>query len=257
MPALDVCWIRPRADAAHLDACGRAAQPQVLSGVLGVVYRAISTYLVRKSGFTVAAGAKTGAITLIQRFGSALNLNIHLHMLFLDGAYTFDGPQPQFHRTPRPTSAELARLLHTIGKRVARRLERGGFLVHDPEHEHLDFEPAEALDQLIGASIHYRIAIGPDAWVKVVNDALTICQDTQHLIGTQVVDLTALPDSAGKGGQASMSSYLHSWHAKADNEPWLFIDTYYDKLTYTPDIGWQIYEMMLAQVSADIRQIKA
>jgi hypothetical protein len=29
--------------------------------------------------------AQTGAVTLIQRFGSALNLNIHFHMLFLDG----------------------------------------------------------------------------------------------------------------------------------------------------------------------------
>ena len=34
-----------------------AVQPQVLSGVLGVVYRAISTCLVRKSGFAVASGA--------------------------------------------------------------------------------------------------------------------------------------------------------------------------------------------------------
>ena len=30
---------------------------------------------------------KTGAVTLIQRFGSALNLNVHFHMLFLDGVY--------------------------------------------------------------------------------------------------------------------------------------------------------------------------
>ena len=51
-----------------------AAQPQILSQVLGVVYRAISTYLIKKTGFTVASGAKTGAVTLIQRFGSALNL---------------------------------------------------------------------------------------------------------------------------------------------------------------------------------------
>jgi hypothetical protein len=29
----------------------------------------------------------TGAMTLIQRFGSALNLNMHFHMLFLDGVY--------------------------------------------------------------------------------------------------------------------------------------------------------------------------
>jgi hypothetical protein len=34
--------------------------------------------------------ARTGAVTLVQRFGSALNLNLYfhvLHVLFLDGAY--------------------------------------------------------------------------------------------------------------------------------------------------------------------------
>lgn len=45
--------------------------------------RAIGTYLVKKTGFTHAT-AKTGAVTLIQRFGGALNLNIHFHMLFLN-----------------------------------------------------------------------------------------------------------------------------------------------------------------------------
>jgi len=145
-----------------------AAQPQVLSQVLGVVYRAISTNLIKKTGFTVASRAKTGAVTLIQRFGSALNLNTHFHMLFLDGVYSFDRARPKFHRTPRPTPAELVRLLHTISTRVARLLERHGLLVRDPEHDYLDFEPAEAIDQLIGASIHYRIAIGPNAGRKAL-----------------------------------------------------------------------------------------
>ncbi len=119
-------------------------------------------------GFTVASGAKTGAVTLIQRFGSALNLNIHFHMLCLDGAYSFDRERPRFHRAPRPTPAALVRLLHTISTRVARLLERQGLLVRDAESEHLDFEPGEALDQLIGASIRYRIAIGPNAGRKAL-----------------------------------------------------------------------------------------
>ena len=144
-----------------------AAQPQVLSQVLGVVYRAISTYLIKQSGFTVASGAKTGAVTLIQRFGSALNLNIHFHMLFLDGVYSFDRARPKFHRALQPTPTELVRLLHTISTRVARLLERQGLLVRDAESEHLDFEP-EAFEQLIGASIHYRIAIGPNAGKKAL-----------------------------------------------------------------------------------------
>ena len=44
--------------------------------VLGIVYRAIETQLIHKAGLT-RAKAHTGAVTLIQRFGSALNLNIH------------------------------------------------------------------------------------------------------------------------------------------------------------------------------------
>jgi hypothetical protein len=42
--------------------------------VLRIVYRAISTHLIHKAGFSIKDGA-TGAVTLIQRFGSALNLN--------------------------------------------------------------------------------------------------------------------------------------------------------------------------------------
>ena len=66
-------------------------EPQALTAVLAVVQRANSTFVIRHSGLTVASGARTGAVTLIQRFGSALNLNIHLHMLFLDGAYGLRG----------------------------------------------------------------------------------------------------------------------------------------------------------------------
>ena len=53
-----------------------AAHPQVMSKVLAIVYRAIETHLIHKAGLT-RSKASTGAVTLIQRFGSALNLNIH------------------------------------------------------------------------------------------------------------------------------------------------------------------------------------
>lgn len=43
---------------------------------------------------TVASGAQTGIVTLIQRFGSALDLNVHLHLLALDGAYSFERKRP-------------------------------------------------------------------------------------------------------------------------------------------------------------------
>ena len=48
-----------------------ATRPAVLTQVLGIVYRAVSTFLVRRAGLRVGAGACTGAVTLIQRFGIA------------------------------------------------------------------------------------------------------------------------------------------------------------------------------------------
>jgi len=54
----------------------------------------------------------TGAVTLIQRFGSALNLNVHLHMIFVDGVYLTDGAGPPvFRRAPSPRAAELQALV--------------------------------------------------------------------------------------------------------------------------------------------------
>jgi len=74
----------------------------------------------------------TGAVTLIQRFGSALNLNSHLHMLFLDGAYRFDGNKARFHRARRASHDELVQLLDTLSRRIIRVLERRGLLIADP-----------------------------------------------------------------------------------------------------------------------------
>ena len=47
-------------------------------------------------------------------FGSAPNLNPHLHMLFVDGTCAFDVEAPRFHRVAAPTQAGLKRLLRTI-----------------------------------------------------------------------------------------------------------------------------------------------
>ncbi len=63
-----------------------ATDPDSLTLVLRTVYRAIAGFLLKKAGLTRATG-HPGAVTLIQRFGSALNLNIHFHMIFLDGVY--------------------------------------------------------------------------------------------------------------------------------------------------------------------------
>jgi hypothetical protein len=62
------------------------AQPRQVTSVLQVVHRVITHHLLGQAGLK-SEDADIGAGTLIQRFGSAANLNIHLHCLVLDGVH--------------------------------------------------------------------------------------------------------------------------------------------------------------------------
>ncbi len=139
-----------------------ASRPEVMGRVLGIVYRCITTHLIRKAGFSRNT-AQTGAVTLIQRFGSALNLNVHFHMLFLDGAFIEhpDG-SVRFRWVKAPTSAELVRLTQALALRIGRCLERQGLLERDTENSYLAGHALEAgpMGQLLGSSITYRISTG-------------------------------------------------------------------------------------------------
>jgi len=39
-------------------------------------------------------------VAIVQRFGGALNFNVHLHALVLDGVFTKDGNVVRFHPVP-------------------------------------------------------------------------------------------------------------------------------------------------------------
>ena len=138
-----------------------------MTRVLAIVYRTIATYLTHKAGYTKSF-AQTGAVTLIQRFGSALNLNIHFHMLFLDGVYIggSNGHPMRFLKVKAPTKVDLTRLAHIIAQRVGRYLESRGLWARDTGNIYLSQEAVDISDenpsnQLLGSSITYRIAIGP------------------------------------------------------------------------------------------------
>jgi len=96
------------------------------------------------------------------------------------------------------------------------------------------------------------VAHGPDQWVDVVAGALAVFDSTQHLLGTQIVELESLPDAEGNGGQASMSSYLQAWHHDPDRVIDIFLGTYYSKVRYTQGVGWQIYDMRLEKVAGEV-----
>jgi hypothetical protein len=93
-------------------------------------------------------------------------------MLLLDGVYV-GGHDPRdhpcFQQVKAPDKAELESLVHTLSGRVGSYLEREGLLVRDMDNSYLALESEDesGLEQVLGGSITYRIAIGPQQGCKV------------------------------------------------------------------------------------------
>ena len=102
-----------------------------------------------------------GAITFIQRFGSALNLNLHFHTLALDGVYTDDGgpgATPQFLPLPPPDDDAVARVLAGTARRLQRIVAKRA-----AEDEDALARDEPLLAVLAAASLRGRSASGPNA----------------------------------------------------------------------------------------------
>lgn len=147
-------------------------------------------------------------MTLIQRFGSALNLNIHFHMLFLDGVYEVDsqGRTFQFHGIKEPTTKEMSRLLDRVSERIASLLERAGYLEREEEAEGLMLEGFEdnVMSHLQGSSITYRIAVGSRRGQKVLTlKTLPSLHEEAELRGQVLAKLGGFSLHAGVSAKSS------------------------------------------------------
>ena len=156
-----------------------AAHPHLITPVLQVIHRAISTSLIKQAGLK-RSEAQTGAITLIQRFGSAANLNIHLHCLVLDGVYRIQNGVAEFHSAQSPTAEQLQSLLSQIIQRIMKALTRNGALIEEEGMSYLaEMETDAALAPLQSAACTYRIALGRRAGQKVLTLKTISTQNTQ------------------------------------------------------------------------------
>jgi hypothetical protein len=105
------------------------------------------------------ARGQCGAVTFIQRFGSALNLNVHFHTLALDGVYTYApdvAENPRFLPLPPPSEDDVARVLSGTARRIHRLLEDDA----DGDDDALTRDDP-LLAHLTAASLRTRIATGP------------------------------------------------------------------------------------------------
>jgi hypothetical protein len=98
------------------------------AAVLDVFIRSVFAGLRRAAVREGIADAQCGAITAIQRFGSALNANVHFHSLVLDGVFSrpTPGEAPVFHPLPAPTDEEIAQIMDETHQRNTHQPHRSG-----------------------------------------------------------------------------------------------------------------------------------
>ena len=168
--------------------------------MLRTVHRVIAGFLLRQAGLRRAT-ADTGAVTLIQRFGSAANLNIHLHCLVLDGVYRRTGGKPVFQAARAPSRDELGGLLDKIIARLMKLLTRLGTLVEEQGMTYLaDMDADNPLASLQTASCTYRIALGPRAGQKVLSLRTPYLSNLVNFRSASTLE-QALQDMLGASGR--------------------------------------------------------
>jgi hypothetical protein len=118
---------------------------------------------------------QAGSVTFLQRFGGALNANLHYHVIVIEGVFldrAGPGLTPRFLKGEPPSDADVAYVVQKISRRVIRTLRRLGYLEvgmevpvatgYDPL---LDNEPE--LAHTMAASVKQRIACGERAGQNV------------------------------------------------------------------------------------------
>ncbi len=136
--------------------------------VLAVFVRALLAFERRRAREHGIAG-RGGAVTSIQRCGSALNTNPHFHTLLAEGVFEVqsDGSQRFVALATPPTDLEVARLLAAVRRRIVRLVRRHGIDLDAPFDDEQSTDPllldSSALAAMQGASVLGRVATGPRA----------------------------------------------------------------------------------------------
>ena len=148
-----------------------AYDTRLTSGVLNVFIRALFGELRRRAHRLLSLRrSQCGAVTFVQRFGDALNANVHFHCLALDGVYAAreDG-RPEFQQLPAPEQEEVVGLTALVSQRVQSFLERRGIgTATDADEADPLLHDDPGLSALLASSVRRKIAVGSNSGHGVV-----------------------------------------------------------------------------------------
>jgi hypothetical protein len=132
--------------------------------VVARTMRAIRGFLRRRAREDGVMDGRSGAVVIVQRFGGALNLNVHFHALVLDAVFARRGDTVAFHPCPPLDAADVDEVLATVTAYIGRLLAQGGSGDGD-EGGLLDERADEApvLAGLAAASVQGQVALGSRA----------------------------------------------------------------------------------------------
>jgi hypothetical protein len=91
----------------------------------------VHTLYAERAAACGAGGAKTGAVTVVQRTSSDLRLNPHLHVVFLDGASYEQDAELVWQQLGHLKTSEVGEVLERAVRRIDRALRRRGSLASD------------------------------------------------------------------------------------------------------------------------------
>jgi hypothetical protein len=129
-----------------------------VSKVLAVFLRVVGGWYRRQAQAMGHGNARWGSVTFVQRFGSSLNLNPHVHVLMLDGVYVDGEEAPVFVAAPPLSDQAVQQIVETSARRIIRLCTKRGLLDDTAADPLAAEEPV--LAALTAASVRGLIATG-------------------------------------------------------------------------------------------------
>ena len=150
-----------------------AASRKLVGKVHQLITSMITRYYINAAEEQGIKEPQAGGVTFVQRFGSALNMNVHFHSVVMDGVFSVAGPAPVFFQLRGPSDEELADIVEAAANAVIDTLRKDGYLAEEgmetdrPDWLDKDFADSAQLSAACAASAAMRIAFGERAGQKV------------------------------------------------------------------------------------------
>ncbi len=131
--------------------------------VLAIFTDELGNYYQRLARDQGIADPATGMVSVIQRFGGSLNLNLHFHLSALDGVFARDAEDKlAFHEAPLPKQQDITVLCSLVRYRVLELLKARDLLHADADLDLFALDEP-LLAAISGAAATSRIATGDRA----------------------------------------------------------------------------------------------